>query len=114
MNSAANKNLRDDAGRYAASLDAVCKCGCRKGEHAAGPKGRSNGECLTCNECHGFAANKETTTMSKAEKMIDAMSDTVIELRGLVRANPTNSLLAMRLKAAKRALRTAYWTHYGE
>jgi hypothetical protein len=59
------------------------------------------------------AANKETT-MSKAEKMIGAMSDTVIELRGLVRANPTNSLLAMRLKAAKRALQTAYWTHYGE
>ena len=51
--------LRGDTGQYAVALDRPCTCGCRKGQHDAGPKGRSNGACQGCDVCEKFkAANR--------------------------------------------------------
>jgi hypothetical protein len=50
--------LREDDGKYAVSLDRKCTCGCQKGQHDAGPKGRSNGACQGCDSCQKFKAAK--------------------------------------------------------
>jgi hypothetical protein len=57
--------LRNDEGQYAVALGRPCVCGCLKGQHDAGAKGRSVGACQGCDKCLKFKASNTVSMSAK-------------------------------------------------